>query len=174
MKTCRVCKSKFEPFNSMAKACGVPCALELVRAGKEAKRKKETLEFKRKARETDKGWWVKAAQVEFNKWVRLRDATEPCISCQSYHQGQYHAGHYRSVGACKRLRFEPDNCHKQCAPCNNHKSGNAIEYRINLAKKIGLERVEWLEGQNEPKRYTIDELKQIRDHYRKLIKEAGE
>jgi len=40
-----------------------------------------------------------------------------------------------------------------------------------LIEKIGLERVEWLEGPHEPKKYTIDELKGIRDLYRRKLKE---
>ncbi|TEW24926.1 recombination protein NinG, partial [Histophilus somni] len=88
---------------------------------------------------------LKELQGVFNRFIRLRDKNLPCISCGRYHQGQWHAGHYRSVGACPELRFNEDNVHKQCSVCNNHKSGNVIEYRINLVAKIGVERVEFLE-----------------------------
>jgi hypothetical protein len=50
-------------------------------------------------------------------------------------------------------------------------SGNIVNYRIRLVKKIGAERVAWLEGNHEPKRYRIDDLKAIRDEYRKRLKE---
>jgi hypothetical protein len=46
-----------------------------------------------------------------------------------------------------------------------------VEYRINLVQRIGLAAVEQLEGPHEPKRYTIDELKAIRDEYRRKLKE---
>ena len=69
------------------------------------------------------------------------------------------------------MRFEELNTHKQCMPCNSHLSGNLINYRINLIKKIGLEAVEWLEGPHKPKKYTIENLKEIRDKYRKMGKD---
>ncbi|WP_392567121.1 recombination protein NinG [Utexia brackfieldae] len=111
------------------------------------------------------------AQKEFNAYIRLRDAKKPCISCGRHHQGQYHAGHYKTVGAHPELRFNELNVHKQCSACNNHKSGNIVEYRINLVKKVGTEAVEWLEGNHEAKKYTIEEIKQIKTDYRQKIKD---
>jgi hypothetical protein len=115
--------------------------------------------------------WVKEAQQAFNAWVRERDKDKPCISCQRHHTGQYHAGHYRTTKACPELRFEPFNVHKQCSVCNNHLSGNILEYRINLIKRIGIELVEWLEGAHEPKKYTIDDLKAIKSEYKEKLKQ---
>ena len=74
--------------------------------------------------------WLKEAQSEVNRYVRLRDKDLPCISCGRFHNGQYHAGHYRTVGSAPELRFELSNIHKQCAPCNNHLSGNIVNYRL--------------------------------------------
>ena len=108
-----------------------------------------------------KGQHTQEAQAAFNAFIRLRDEKEPCISCGRFHSGQYHAGHYRSVGSAPELRFEPLNNNKQCAPCNNHMSGNLINYRINLIEKIGLDKVQWLEGPHEPKHYTIEQIKDI-------------
>ena len=59
-----------------------------------------------------------------------------------------------------------DNCHKQCAPCNTHLSGNLVLYRVNLIQRIGLARVEALEGPHMPLKLTIPDLKAIRDTYR--------
>jgi hypothetical protein len=117
-----------------------------------------------------RGTHLKELQAAFNQWVRLRDAGQPCISCGRYHQGQLHAGHYRSVGSCPELRFEPDNCHLQCQPCNVHLSANLIPYRANLIKKIGLERVEWLEGAHEAKKYTIAEILEMKVFYRAEVR----
>ena len=110
--------------------------------------------------------YAKKAEAQFNKFIRIRDRYEPCISCQRHHEGQYHAGHYRTVAAASQLRFNEDNVHKQCAPCNNHLSGNLIYYRINLIKKIGLKRVEALENNNEIRRYTREELDEIEATYK--------
>lgn len=119
-----------------------------------------------KERVKTRGQWTKEAQAEFNKFIRLRDKDEPCISCQRFHTGQYHAGHYRSVGAHPELRFNELNNHKQCAPCNNHLSGNLVDYRINLIKKIGLEKVEWLEGPHKQEKLCIDEIKITKNKYK--------
>jgi len=113
---------------------------------------------------------LKEAQREFNAYIRERDKDLPCISCQRYHQGQWHAGHYRTTRAAPELRFHENNVHKQCSVCNNHKSGNIVDYRINLIQKIGIRNVEHLEGPHEPKKYTIEELKAIKKMYREKTK----
>ena len=112
----------------------------------------------------------KEAQPEFNKYIRLRDKGQPCISCQRHHTGQIHAGHYRSVGAAAELRYNENNVHAQCAPCNNHLSGNAIDYRINLVKKIGLSAVEELEGPHKPAKYTREAILLIKAMYKAKVK----
>jgi len=48
---------------------------------------------------------------------------------------------------------------------------NAIDYRINLIKKIGIEHVEALEGPQEPKRYRHEEILAIKAKYKLLTKE---
>jgi len=113
----------------------------------------------------------KEAQPEFNRYIRLRDRGQPCISCQRHHTGQIHAGHYRSVGAAAELRYDESNVHAQCAPCNNHLSGNAIDYRINLIKKIGLSKVEELEGPHDPAKYTREDIMAIKGKYKIKHKE---
>ncbi|WP_392564336.1 recombination protein NinG [Orbus wheelerorum] len=121
---------------------------------------------------------LKKAQTIFNSFIRERDKNEPCISCGTMKQDiQYHAGHFKSVGAHRELRFNELNCHKQCSRCNNYLSGNMNAYRENLIHKIGIENVEWLERQHEPKKYTIEEIKQIKTEYRlklKTLKARGE
>lgn len=112
-----------------------------------------------------KAQWAKEAQASFNAFIRSRDADQPCISCGRHHQGQYHAGHYLSVGARPELRFCESNVHKQCAPCNTHLSGNAVLFRRGLLAKLGIELVEWLEGHHEPRRDTIDDLREIKATY---------
>ena len=134
-------------------------------------KEKQNLKARREFKKNDKSFRMKKAQAAFNAYIRARDENEPCISCQRHHQGQYHAGHYRTTGACPELRFEELNCHKQCSACNNHLSGNIVEYRINLIKKIGLDKVEWLEGKHEPKRYAAEDLLQIERHYKQKLKD---
>lgn len=173
-KRCCGCKKWF-PVDEMIKLprghfhsieCATEYAYEKQKKAKEKAFKKETRERKKSIK--SKGQWAKEAQQQFNRYIRLRDRHLPCISCGRDHQGQYHAGHYRTVGANPELRFCTDNVHKQCSACNNHLSGNITNYRINLFKKIGSERLEWLEGPHEPKKYTIEDLKCIKERYKKL------
>lgn len=143
--------------------------LDKARKQRERQQREETR--KAKERVKTKREHLDEAQTAFNAYIRERDRDDPCISCGRHHQGQYHAGHYRSRGACPELRFSELNCHKQCAPCNNHKSGNVVEYRINLVRKIGQENVEWLEGKHEPCKYTIEDAKRIKAEYRQKLRD---
>jgi hypothetical protein len=159
----------------MSKACSVPCAIALTdkaKAKQAAKVKQAERKSLREARERIKtrGDHLSELQVVFNQWIRLRDEDRPCISCGRYHRGQWHAGHYQGVGREPALRFEPDNVHKQCKPCNTDLSGNLIRYRKNLVKRIGLPRVEWLEGPHEPKKYTIAEIQEMKAFYREQVR----
>lgn len=165
--------------NGITAWASLDCAVKIAE-----KRQKKTLE--QRARETRKeirekreaikprSQWLKEAQAAFNAFIRARDADLPCVSCGRFHQGSYDAGHYRSVGAAPALRFHEDNVHRQCVPCNQHKSGNAIEYRLGLIKRIGKERVEWLEGPHEPKKYTIEDAKDIKAIYKDKLKQLTE
>jgi len=121
---------------------------------------------------------LREAQAAVNEYVRLRDAHLPCISCDSTPNdndlmtgSRWDAGHYRSVGACPELRFEPLNIHRQCVKCNRNLSGNAVEYRIRLVLRIGEEKVSWLEGLHAPCKYTVEEIKAIKAKYRAMSKE---
>ena len=184
-KRCRVCKEEFAPFNSLQFACSVPCALEYSAKQREVgqQRAEKRLQAAKRKRNREarvklktRSQWLAEAQHVFNAYIRQRDAGDNCISCGRNHSGQYHAGHYRSIGAAPELRFHEGNCHKQCAPCNNHKSGNAIDYRINLVKKIGIDRVEALEGHHSPLKLTIEDAKEIKQYYKeqlKLLKSGG-
>jgi hypothetical protein len=81
--------------------------------------------------------------------------------------GSFDAGHYRSRGSASHLRFNLLNIHKQCVKCNRFKSGNAVDYRIELIKRIGLENVEKLESDNKPRKFTIEYLKRLKKIFNK-------
>lgn len=170
-RRCRHCKEPYEPKLPMQRACSVKCAAELAKQLVEKKQRKVWRE--KKARLKTRRQHMQEAQAIFNRWIReVRDSGRPCISCLRHHQGQYHAGHYRTTAACSALRFDPRNVHKQCSACNSHLSGNLIEYRLNLLRKVGPETMEWLEGPHPPKRWTVEELVEIKRTYRKKLREA--
>jgi len=167
-KSCKVCKTKFSPRASTQVVCSWQCASVFTAKEKEKRDRKEYREKKESLKTRSE--WLKEAQVVFNRFIRMRDAHLPCVSC-GQHRNTYDAGHYRSVGAAPQLRFNEDNVHKQCVYCNQHKSGNAIDYRINLVKRIGQDKVEYLESCNDPVKYTIEDAKEIKRLYNEKLKE---
>lgn len=177
-KTCKnpACGASFVPQRLGQAVCSPRCGLAIKEVNQE-KARKSLAEVGRKElraakeRVKPKGQYMREAQAAFNAWVRERDAKLPCISCGRHHQGKYDAGHYRTVGSNPALRFEPLNCHKQCVPCNQHKSGDIVNYRINLVLRIGAEAVTWIEGPHEPRKYTIEDLKAIKAKYRAKTRE---
>lgn len=170
VRVCRICQKDFTPFLSLQVVCGLRCARRVAVMGRNA------LKAERKAiRERLDGlrplsYWTKQAQTAFNAWIRHRDEALPCVSCGTATAKQWHAGHYLTTGARPELRFDELNVHKQCSQCNEYLSGNLVNYRIELIRRIGLAEVEWLEGPHEPKRYRADDLRAIRDWFRAMLK----
>ena len=167
---CSVCGKHFVRLNSLQSVCGIRCSAKVATLKRKAERANDKARWEKLKTRSD---WIKDAQQAVNAYVRMRDAHLPCISCGRMHDGQWHAGHYLSTGARPELRFEQDNIHKQCQPCNTHLSGNLLNYRVRLISKIGLNRVEWLEGPHEPSKPTIEDLKAIRDEYRAKSRELA-
>lgn len=184
-KKCRVatCRASFVPAQPFQTWCSPDCAVMIIRQRQEKQRKsfaqRERREIKvRKEKLKSRADHLREAQAAVNEYVRLRDAHLPCISCDSTPNdndlmtgSRWDAGHYRSVGACPELRFEPLNIHRQCVKCNRNLSGNAVEYRIRLVQRIGAEKVAWLEGLHAPCKYTVEEIKAIKTKYRAMTKE---
>jgi len=178
-KTCKSCRQKFVPSRPMQTACTPACAVAIAERKRQKQAQQDAAMQRRATRQRlerikTRAQWLKEAQTAFNAFIRARDAARPCVSCGRHHNGQYHAGHYLSVGSSPALRFEEINVWKQCAPCNNHLSCNAVLYRRALVELIGVDKVEWLEGPHEPKKYTIDDLKAIKAEYIRKRKEIEE
>ncbi|QZP23927.1 recombination protein NinG [Pseudomonas sp. DR208] len=177
-KKCRLatCRASFVPSRMGQSVCSPACAM-IDAPRHEPKARKALAELGRKELRAAKvkiktrAQHMKEAQAAFNAWIRERDIGLPCVSCGRHHNGQWHAGHYRTVGGNPELRFEPLNVWRQCAPCNNHKSGDIVNYRLELVKRIGADKVDWLEGPHEPQRYTIEQLQAIKAKYRAMTRE---
>jgi hypothetical protein len=177
-KKCRVatCRASFVPSRMGQAVCSPACAM-IDAPRHEPKARKALAEIGRKELRAAKvkiktrAQHMKEAQAAFNAWIRERDIGLPCVSCGRHHNGQWHAGHYRTVGGNPELRFEPLNVWRQCAPCNNHKSGDIVNYRLELVKRIGADKVDWLEGPHEPQRHTIEQLQAIKAKYRAMTRE---
>jgi hypothetical protein len=169
VKKCKECKAEFVPSKPLQSVCSPKCAIDRATKQRITKERKEYREAKEKQK--TRADWMREAQRAFNSYIRERDKKLPCISCGRHHRGQYHAGHYRTVGGNPELRFNELNVWKQCAPCNDHLHGNIVNYRIELERRIGRAKLEWLEGPHQPQKYTIDELKSIKETYKQKLKE---
>lgn len=163
MPKCKVCSEPFESFRPMQKVCSWQCAKSIAKVEVAKVEKKKLQELKKKLKTRNE--WLKEAQATFNAYIRIRDHDLPCISCGRHHTGQYHAGHYLSVGARPALRFDEANVHKQCQPCNTHLSGNIVLYRKSLIAKIGQAEMDRLESANDPAKWSVDEIKVLRQTY---------
>lgn len=183
-KTCKQCRKPFVPQRMGQVACSPLCALGL------AQSKRANAEHTAKIRETKarkdaiktRGQWVRETQIEFNKLIRARDraAGHACISSGrplDWTGNNVDAGHYRSVGSAPHLRFDERNCHAQSKKDNRYGSGCAVDYRIGLIARIGLEAVEALEADQAPRKHTIDDLREMKAEFsrrRREIEKARE
>lgn len=168
---CKHCREKFEPARFNMKYC---LKDECVRVFVEEVKNKTWKQKKQKMQqelETIQDY-IKMAQIIFNKYIRLRDKEENCISCGKHINGVRHASHYLSAGGHSAIRFNEDNIWVSCYKCNVMLSGNQVEYRKALIKKIGIERVEWLEEHGSKiKKWTKEELREIMQKYKLKCKE---
>lgn len=180
--------------------CSDSCTLSYVRAKqdrqratKEAKARreynKETARLRKAYTSTNLPKQKSLTQPVFNKFIRLRDRAENCISCGRCNAevestegwkpgGAWDCGHFLTVSSMPELRYNEMNAYKQCKSCNGGsneftKKRTSIDkaYRVNLIVRIGIEKVEWLEGPHEPRKYTCEELIELRAYYSKKIRE---
>lgn len=180
-KRCKCCKATFAPSRPMQAVCGIECGISIAQQKRALKQAKEQAAERKETRAKleklkTRGDHIKEAQNAFNKYVRLRDVGKGCISCgancgTTAVGGDGDAGHFRSRGSAPHLRFDERNCHLQCKKCNRYLSGNVANYRIGLIERIGLDAVDELEADQEPRNHTIDDLKEIKARYTKLANE---
>lgn len=156
--------------------CSINYATRRTQRVQERQKKKIEADIKQDFKERKKALkgrsqWMKEAQSAVNQYIRLRDSNTGCISCGSIPDakrgGSIDAGHYRSRGAAPHLRFNVFNIHAQCVKCNRWNSGNAVDYRINLINKIGLDRVERLEQDHDVRKFSIEYLERIKRIFNK-------
>ena len=172
-KTCEVCERVFVPDRMGQIVCRPACAMARVRQAKKAER--ASIKARKEAVKTIPDL-IKEAQREFNAYIRARDADQLCICCGNplgtgEVGGAFDCGHYRSTGSASHLRFDERNAHAQRKVCNRWGAGRAVDYRIGLVARIGLEAVEALESDNTPHKWTREGLIEVRDTYRAKLKD---
>ena len=178
-KTCKnpACRASFVPQRLGQAVCSPKCGLAIKEVNQEKARKsldqvgRADIKVRKEALKS-RGDHAKEAQAVINRYVRLRDAHLGCISCDKPASwgGQWHCSHFRSVGAAAHLRFNLWNMNKSCSQCNAHLSGNIMVYRPRLVEKIGAEKVEWLECNQDLVRHEIPYLKRLKAVFTKKAK----
>lgn len=114
------------------------------------------------------------AKKPFQKYIRLRDADLPCISCGTYTASIFDGGHFYKAEIYSGLIFNEDNCHKQCRKCNSFLGGNENNYRLGLIDRYGenfVLNLDRLAISQRNYRYSREELKTIKKRYQTLIKQ---
>lgn len=186
-RPCKCCKSLFTPRSSLARACGQPCAQQLVEADKARKAKllesanrKETRAKLEKLK--SRGAWLKEAKTAIQQARRLEELAKGsgCMSCGRSQRevvgtdgwkpgGAWDGGHFLSKGARPELALEPLNIWLQCKSCNAGsgkyaRKGHTVNaaFRVNLIARIGLDAVERLEADHAQRHYSVEDLKHIK------------
>ncbi|HEK1491840.1 TPA: recombination protein NinG [Pseudomonas aeruginosa] len=175
------CGKEFIPQRLGQCVCSPACALAIkdkhAKPARKAIADRERREVRvRKEKLKSRSDHLREAQQAFNEFIRWRDriAGHACISSGlplDWSGNQTDAGHYRSTGAAPHLRFNENNCHAQRKLDNRYLSGNAVDYRVGLIARIGLAAVEELEADNSVRKYTVEDLKAIKAHYRAKVRE---
>lgn len=179
-KKCKSCKEFCSVDDGMQTMRGFFCDYDTCMKGElakidERKKKKADVEFNRetkrmKAKVKPLSKALSEAQTVFNKYVRLRDYYLGCVSCRkpASWDGQWHASHFHSRGKSSFLRFNLWNVHKSCSVCNGHLSGNLRPYARKLKKKIGDEKLDWLEANaSTSRKYDIEYLNRFKKIFAK-------
>lgn len=168
------CGTMFTPVRPLQQVCSPMCAKRKVQADASVKRaehrqRKESIKTIPKL--------IAEAQVAFNTYIRERDKDKGCFVCDKLFQqtetlgGVMDAGHVRSRGAAPQLRFNEDNCHAECKPCNSAWGAKPHEIEAGAIRRIGQQRYDALKADNAPHKWTHAELREIRDTYRQKVRE---
>ena len=181
-KTCKICKAVFTPIRALQMVCGAKCGIEYgIRQTakrldkKVAEYKSELRTEKREAKEKLKTYSQRVNEVKviFQRYIRMRDAKLPCISCGATTSSLWDAGHYKKAELYSGIIFHELNVNKQCGKCNRYLGGNELKYREGLITKLGLAKVlelDLLAEETRVKKYSELELLEIKTRYKNKLK----
>jgi hypothetical protein len=175
-KKCKVCLKIYTPRIFAQSVCSPCCAiihsknLKKIKEQKEWKAEKAILKDKLKTL----GQYEAEAKKAFQKWIRMRDDKQPCISCGIEQTDLWDGGHYKKAEIYSGVIFDENNCHKQCRKCNRFLNGNELNYRQGLIQRYGIEYADQIEQKaNETRNYKFSKAELIAKKlkYDILIKE---
>lgn len=167
-KKCRACSQPFFTDRPFQVVCSVPCAVEYSRMlfAKNARKadRKRAQELK-PLREV-----IAAAQVAFNAYIRERDRDRPCICCgkpfePARYGGSMDAGHYLARSIAPQHRFNEDNVFGQRKNCNRPGGTTRAAFRAGVLARIGADRLAALEADTSVRKWTREELEDIKRTY---------
>ena len=111
MRTCKNCKTKFEPkYSSVQMTCSVSCAIDLTNANS----KKKAKSVQRHKRTTHSHLFIKENKADLqnviNHIARLIDKDIRCIDCDRIEsKPTWDGGHRKSRGSTPSLRYNLHN-----------------------------------------------------------------
>jgi len=167
------------PGSSFQTTCDIPCALEYKRIRDQEKARKNAKKAVVELNRNTVKWQHKQTQRVFNRmrvlqeieWFKNRGLEPVCISCGKTKM-DWACGHYVPVGANGRLRYSILNTWLQCNMyCNSGQSGNRegskttkgyTQGLIDRFGEAGSRMIEELKCDNEPKKWTVEELERMR------------
>lgn len=184
VRKCDVCPKLFERRSTLHVVCSYACTVKRAkqkeRAAKQAAKKaaaddrrdtRAKLEALKSLRELRS-----EAQAAFNAFIRYRDrlAGYGCICCgapldwnSSKPGGAVDAGHFISRGADIALAFDERNVNAQRKGCNRPNGTTRAKFTAGMTERWGVAVVEELEGPQSVQHLRHDDLRQIRDTYRR-------
>lgn len=197
-KKCKnpACGISFPPQRLGQAVCSPKCALAMAPANTEKARKaiaqsdRREIQVRKEALKS-RSDHLKDAEKAVRDYRRTFELSigSGCMSCGESQEsilaaqgwkvgGAFDAGHFMGKGARPELRLEPSNIWLQCKACNSGsymhaRKGYTVSqgFRTGLIARIGLEAVEALEADHEPRKHTVDELKAITAEYRAKTRE---
>lgn len=197
-KKCKnpACGDSFVPQRLGQAVCSPKCALAMAPANTERARKaiaqlgRREIKVRKEALKS-RGDHLKDAEKAVRDYRRTYELSigSGCMSCGESQEsilaaqgwktgGAFDAGHFLGKGARPELRLVPNNIWLQCKSCNAGSSkyarkGQTVSqgFRTGLIARIGLEAVEALEADHEPRKHTVEELKAITADYRAKTRE---
>ena len=189
MAKCKVCKVKFEPKFFLQKTCVEPrCLAEWQKIEREAKADDKFKVKKKEFNLNDVKYQHGLTQPVFNRlrvqeeleWFKSRGLEPECISCAKKNM-DWCCGHLKTRGAQSNLRYDKNNTFLQCNRyCNMGLSGNISGdkntrgYIQGLFERFGDDRaqeiIDYCEVETTPRKFTGQELEQMRKEFNKEIK----
>jgi len=110
----------------------------------------------------------------FSEYIRKRDADWKgdctCVTCGVVKPiKEMQAGHFIQ-GRHNSILFDERNVHTQCYSCNVMKYGNSLKYYRFMESKYGEKIILELEEKDtEKKSFTVEELKGLREEFKRKI-----